>query len=129
MNGITGRVFLIGMYRKLKNMILLATTDVNLLNKTKNKSQEISFHDHSYDMEEITISVSDETNRGSIVSDSHTGNKQNVEEIKSLNQIRDNGKNASVDNKYFCSFANTLQLQSKSIAYGVINNNNKIEIK
>jgi len=32
----------------------------------------------------------DETNHGIIGSDSHTGNKQNVEEIKSLNQIRDN---------------------------------------
>lgn len=53
------------------------------------------------DISEITISVSDETNHGSIGSDSHTGNNQNVEEIKSLNQIRDNGKNASVDNKYF----------------------------
>ena len=53
-NGIAGppgRDILIGMYRKLKNIILLATIDVNFSNKTKNKSQEISFHDHSYDME------------------------------------------------------------------------------
>ena len=43
---------------------------------------------------EITnIPVSDETKHRSIVSDSHTGNKQNVEEIKSLN-LPDNGKNA-----------------------------------
>ena len=103
-NGIAGppgRDILIGVYRKLKNIILLATIDVNFSNKTKNKSQEISFHDHSYDMEKITISVSDEINHGSIVSDSHTEYKQNVEEIKSLNQIRDNGKNVSIDDKYF----------------------------
>ena len=43
---------------------------------------------------EITnIPVLDETNHRSVFSDSHTGNKQNVEEIKSLN-LPDNGKNA-----------------------------------
>lgn len=51
-NGITGQVFLIGMYRKLKNIILLATIDVNFSNKTKNKSPEMPFHDYSYDMED-----------------------------------------------------------------------------
>jgi len=40
-NGITGQVFLIGMYRKLKNIILLATIDINFSNKTKNKSPEM----------------------------------------------------------------------------------------
>ena len=51
-NGITGQVFLIGMYRKLKNIILLATIDINFSNKTKNKSPEMSFHDYSYDTED-----------------------------------------------------------------------------
>lgn len=46
------------------------------------------------DFSVITISVSDETNHGSIVSDLRTGNKQDVEENKSLHRDRDNGKNA-----------------------------------
>jgi len=36
--------------------------------------------------------LTDGTNHGSIVSDSHSGSKKNVEEIKSLIQIRDNDK-------------------------------------
>lgn len=46
------------------------------------------------DSSEIKILVSDETNPGNIVSSPRIGNKHDVVEIKSLNQIHDNGKNA-----------------------------------